>query len=126
MRLIGDPLLIIGWSSDFAGQDSLYGWDWSGRPSGLRARTPVVQEVLDRRLNDLRAFDSILAVADLLVDTKEVIPVCSISVQARTGSLLLSASAQLRKGSLLPRPFQIKGSGPGKRIPFNLIMQLLH
>ena len=58
------------------------------------------------------------ASADLLVDTKEVIPVCSLLVQARTGSPLLSASAQLRKGSLLPRPFQI-GSGPGKRIPLN-------
>jgi hypothetical protein len=39
--------------------------------------------------------NSILAVADLLVDTKEVIPVCSLLVHARTGSPLLSASAQL-------------------------------
>ena len=39
--------------------------------------------------------NSILTAADLLVDTKEVIPVCSLLVQARTGSPLLTASAQL-------------------------------
>jgi hypothetical protein len=45
-------------------------------PSDLRVHKPVVQGAHAQRLNDLRAFDSILAgatsCADLLVDTQAV------------------------------------------------------